>query len=314
MLHIDGLVIRAATAELQIPAVRLLLADESPQELLARSAIVLNTMRRDGPLCDELLVALRGGALVGAIWGQFMAGRTAMLWPPRMAANEQDQTALRLFTLLDAQLQRRGVRMVQAVLKRAGDADAQQLERFGFTHSVDLLYLFSEPVAATSQPPSTQLTFEKYTDERRAQLCELIDATYEDSLDVPQLNGVREMPDVLDGYERTGDSGTSHWFFVQHDGSDVGCLLLSLHAEQRQWELIYMGVTPAVRGCGWGRVMVEYAQWLAAQSEHGRLVLAVDASNNPALQIYAQAGFVECDRRVVYLKIPGHPRLSRPEN
>ena len=302
--------IQIATTELHVAAVRLLLADEPQSELLARAAAVLKTVRRNGQQCDQMLVALRGGALVGSIWGQMTPGRTAVIWPPRITADEPDQTADGLLRELELRLQRSGVDLVQAVLKHAGNADSQRLERFGFVHSVELLYLLSERVPGPNLPQPGPLTFVSYTTDQQLRMAQLLEATYEGSLDVPQLNGVREMSDVLDGYEQTGDADSSRWFFVEHEGSNVGCLLLARHAEQGQWELVYMGLTPPARGYGWGQVIVEFAQRLTSQSEYRRLVLAVDAANEPALRIYTRSGFMRCDRRAVFLKIPGHHHLS----
>jgi GNAT superfamily N-acetyltransferase len=64
-----------------------------------------------------------------------------------------------------------------------------------------------------------------------------------------------------------------------------------------------MGVLPAARGHGWGAGIVRYAQWLAGQAARGRLVLAVDAANAPALRMYAAAGFRQWDQTSVFLRI-----------
>jgi hypothetical protein len=93
------------------------------------------------------------------------------------------------------------------------------------------------------------------------------------------------------------------WLTVQHAGADVGCLLISPERENVQWELTYMGVVPEARGRGFGLAMARHAQWLALESKCGRLVLAADAANAPAIEVYAAAGFTTWDRRSVFLRV-----------
>ena len=74
-------------------------------------------------------------------------------------------------------------------------------------------------------------------------------------------------------------------------GVDVGCLLIADWPQNDQWELIYMGVVPEARGRGYGVAVVRQAQWLAGCAGRQRLVLAVDTANEPAMRVYAAAGF-----------------------
>jgi mycothiol synthase len=90
---------------------------------------------------------------------------------------------------------------------------------------------------------------------------------------------------------------------ARHDGADLGCLLLADHPDQRIWELVYMGIVPEARGRGLGLALARQAQWRARQAGAERLVLAVDAANEPALRGYAAAGFITWDRRSVFLKL-----------
>ena len=62
-----------------------------------------------------------------------------------------------------------------------------------------------------------------------------------------------------------------------------------------------MGVAPEARGQGIGLEITRQAQWLAAREHAERLVLAVDAANQPAIDVYAAAGFTGWDRRSVFV-------------
>ena len=167
----------------------------------------------------------------------------------------------------------------------------------------ELLYLVSPNSEFPTSPPATSLEFESYSPANHQRLARIVEATYQQTLDCPQLDGIRDVEDVLAGYRASGVFDASRWLIVRHDGADVGCLLLGDFPENDNWELVYMGVTPSARGHGWGIELVRYAQWRAGQAGRARLVLAVDAANGPAIRLYAAAGFQAWERRTVFVKI-----------
>ena len=68
-------------------------------------------------------------------------------------------------------------------------------------------------------------------------------------------------------------------------------------------EKFLVGVVPFARGRSWGMDITRHAQWLTSRAGRPRLVLAVDAANEPAISMYAALGFRAWDRRTLYLKI-----------
>jgi hypothetical protein len=85
-------------------------------------------------------------------------------------------------------------------------------------------------------------------------------------------------------------------------------LLLADHPDDDQWELVYMGIIPAARGRGWGLQITRHAQWLTGCAARRRLILAVDAANQPAVAMYAAAGFQTWNRRSAFVKsLPTSP-------
>ena len=151
--------------------------------------------------------------------------------------------------------------------------------------------------------PECALRFEMYQVEHRQRLAKLIEQTYEQSCDLAELNGVRNISDVLDEYEHTGQFHPDRWRLVTHNEQDVGCLLMADHPRDNQWELVYMGLIPVARGKKWGTAIARYGGWLARQANCERLMLAVDAKNLPALSVYNHVGFEIVDRRKLFLKI-----------
>jgi ribosomal-protein-alanine N-acetyltransferase len=77
---------------------------------------------------------------------------------------------------------------------------------------------------------------------------------------------------------------------------------MNLHPDVRHAEIVYIAMIPEVRGRGWGRELIKQAIELARRAGAERIVLAVDAANQPAIRIYQALGFFEFDRRAVWVR------------
>ncbi|HEX4145973.1 MAG TPA: GNAT family N-acetyltransferase [Pirellulales bacterium] len=250
-----------------------------------------------------LLVARRGSEVVGGAWAQTQPGGTAMVSPPGVAEGEPASTADRLLEELLATLAGADVRLAQALLTTDCGDDFERLGRQRFEHVADLLYMVALASEFPDSPPAGDLEFEPYQESQQQRLALLVERTYEGTRDCPRMNGLRETTSVLAGYRAAGRFDPGRWFFLRHDGRDVGCLLLTEHPEHRQWELVYIGLVPEARGRSWGLEAVRRAQALAAEAHATCLLLAVDAANEPAVAMYAAAGFAAWDRRSVLVRL-----------
>lgn len=278
-------------------ALQVLLENRSPE---AQAALEAAAQSVD----EELLIAaLRGEQVVGAVFAQRQPGKVALVWPPRTTAEETGNTAGELFRELLDRLRLDGVQVVQAFPDVPGHADQQLLAAAGFEHVADLLYLVCTEAGFPTAPPTLSIELEACCDANLARLSEVLERSYEGTLDCPRLNGVRSAEDVLETYRAAGVFDAARWFLVRANQQDVGCLLLADHPQDEQWELVYIGLVPAARGQGIGRDLVRQAQWLTRQAGRRRLVLSVDAANAPALGLYASEGFAAWDRRAIYLQI-----------
>lgn len=286
-------------------ALAMLVSRDPASERAGGIAAITTALRREGVSTATLVGAKRAATLTAAAWAQILPGKTALIWPPRLEVNESETVGDQLQKFLDSQLEAAGIRMAQAVLPDRENLDAQRLLRVGYTHAADLLYLVNMLGQGRAEVATAEfnIDFEQYTQAERNRLSELIERTYVDTLDVPALDGMREMDDVLNGYEQTGIFSPERWFFIRHGDEDVGCLLLNDHPERQQWELVYMGIVPEARGNGWGGQAARFAQQLAIDAGREGLILAVDVSNEPAVDAYTRAGFFEVSRRSVFLKV-----------
>ncbi len=261
---------------------------------------------------EALYVALCGGRVVGAAWGQRQPGNTAVLWPPRLLGSQDPQVAHRLAEAAVRHLDGAGVVMTQVLLPPGEMELVPVLTAAGFSHLADLIYLSCEAEQFPTQPPECgELQFVEYDPAERRRLIDVVERTYAGTLDCVGLNGQRQIEDVIDGYRETGVFRAENWLIAVCcpsassglGGRDVGVLLLADHPRAGHWELMYMGLVPEARGRGWGHRIARHAQWLARSAGVERIVLAVDAANRPALAMYEQAGFAAWDRRSVLVRI-----------
>ena len=262
------------------------LAAESPQGLVA-----------------GLWVGYRGDSMAGAVLAQVLPGKTALVSPPRISGHEPIETALELLTPIIAQLSHDDVRLAQTLLDTEPSPDARVMTELGFHYASDLLFLVSVEDSFPQSRAEDSLEYLPCLPGLDGRLADIVQRTYVGSLDCPEIDGVRQLDDVLNGYRKTGVFHPERWMLVRHKGVDVGCLLLTDHPRSNQWEMIYMGLVSEARGKGFGKAIARYAQWRARQAERRRLVLAVDANNAPAISAYLAMNFVIWDRRRMFLRV-----------
>ena len=228
----------------------LLWSSESAEQ--RRNWIAATLARPDERALRGLLTARRRERLAGVVWYQVQSGRSAAIWPPRLIPNEDPKTADRLITAVEELLDRDQTVVSQSLLRSTTDRDAGLLRRHGYWHAADLLYLVWDSNTSVKHQGELPLRFTLISASDRERLVRLVERTYIDTRDIPALNDVRSVHDVLDGYYQVNPASRLHWFVVQHDGLDIGCLLATEHVENDQWELVYMGLVPEERGRGWG--------------------------------------------------------------
>ena len=281
----------------------LLFSSMNAGERVAQMATTLAALGSGRLSLDGLLEARRGERTVGIAWGSVMGGRAALVWPPQLVAGEEESTAQALFQALDTWMQANHIQLANAFLADDQSLDARRLTAANYSRAAEILYLVSDQSSFPDSPVLTDLQFEPFSEDKQERLAAIVEQTYEGTLDCPSLDGKRDIADVLAGYQESGVYDPQRWFLVRHGGDDIGCLLLTDHPAENQWELIYQGIIPAARGQGFGLAMTRHAQWLTCDANRSRLVLAVDAENQPAISAYTTSGFQQWDRRYVYVKL-----------
>ncbi len=137
---------------------------------------------------------------------------------------------------------------------------------------------------------------------------DLLDATFQKSLDCPALNGLRGGEEVLQSFllDQVWDSQLP-WELLCDGPRPIGCALLNRHPRDIN-ELVYIGLIDGYRGRGLGQRLVQSAIQISRDQGAEMLVTAVDSQNWPACNIYHNLGFHEHRELAVWL--PSRIKIS----
>ena len=131
----------------------------------------------------------------------------------------------------------------------------------------------------------------------RLALASALEQSYIDTLDCPELCGMRDVDDVIESHKATGEWRADLWWLIEERHEVRGCMLLNHSPDQSAVELVYLGLAPALRGRGLGRVLLQQAIPPTARTGAAHLNCAVDRRNTPALRVYDSLGFREFSAR-----------------
>jgi ribosomal protein S18 acetylase RimI-like enzyme len=307
-----GLRVATATPDDRPAAARLLAAGRpDPDAAASRHLDLLATGELDPA---GLFVARdRSGLVRGAMLAQRVPGALGLAWPPRAGTPAAEDG---LAAAACGWLRAGGVKVGQAFAPPHDRAGMAPLERSGFRRVTEVVHLRrgidpaagdpgrGPPARARPEeptPPAGPLELVPYTEADRVVFADTLLATYDGSLDCPELTGDRTPGELLDGFAGPLADRPGWRLLARHWGEPVGVLLFDAGVEPGAVELSYLGLVPAARGRGWGDGLVRRAVRFAARDGAAALTLSVDARNGPARRLYARHGFREHDRRAVYL-------------
>ena len=297
--------IRLCPAEARAEALSLLYRqiDASIRGLVVAEA--LSEANRGAIDLSGLWIAQRGGKIVGTLLSQQLVGRAGAVWPPEVLEGWGRTSIARqlLFAALE-QLRSIGCQIAQAVVEVSAPARVgNDLTRGGMPRITELHYLNRDTSSPISfYPPQDRLDWRTFGPDTENQFRRVLQATYHGSLDMPELEGIRSLDDVIAGHRATGRFDPSLWLLgtIEKEPESAAVILLSEVTDRNAWEVAYLGLTPTARGRGLALASLEHA-WALASTKVDRLELAVDFRNKPAVRLYEAAGFRTHDRRAVHL-------------
>jgi ribosomal protein S18 acetylase RimI-like enzyme len=318
--------VRTATADRRTIALELLYSSLPAEERAARVAESLQSAA-DGELdLSHLLLAELDDSPVGVLLLLLPPDGTGFVWPPvvttQQSSNEIEDALLQAAAQrLDAEKAWIG----QCLLDLNQSRERKALTRNGFAHLTDLKFFDRSlgPALADSEQAAldrgrgvaARHTLE-YVPYRRAhnrlRFANVLAQTYRGTLDCPELNEVRDARQSLTHHEAAGSFSPDMWRLYRHDGDDVGdvgVLLMVERPEQQAWEVVYLGVIETARRRGLARAMLFDGLQAARDAGAERLLLAVDARNAPAIQLYESLGFRLKSVRAAHVRLRGDQAL-----
>lgn len=268
---------------------------------------LLNECQTESLDLDGLIVCRLDSRLAGAALAQVNPGRTMFLWPPRVApilsGVRERETYSRLLHYVRSSARERDVRLVQSLLSDDDRDLAPVYLASGFRRLTRLVYLQRFVDDVPIAPPKSDLEFIAYEPARHTEFLAVLDRSYHDTRDCPELNGVRSLEEIFASHKAQGEFNPDHWLLAHRGGDYVGCLLLAGLPSIQAVEIAYVAVLPEARGGGLGRELTRHAFRLAKSAGAQIVTLAVDGRNEPARKMYESEGFEPWDARDVYLLI-----------
>ncbi len=283
---------------------RLLATDSSGavDDLYARDLVRLARLHREA--LGGMHVAERGGRLHGVVLPVVSPGRTMLLFVPLHINGAFEEHASRqLIEMVCGKAASSGVQLAQVLVDVHGERTRSLLLGCGFRQLAELLYMHlsvHREVRAPILPDGCGWV--TYGPESHDLFARTILASYQQSLDCPALNGLRDIGDIIAGHRATGEFDPSLWFALRRGHEGAAVVLLSRVPRANMVELIYLGVAPEHRGRGMADLLLRQALWVTSASGYARLSLAVDASNVPALKLYWRHGLQAAGRKMALLR------------
>lgn len=284
--------VSAASPHEFMPALRLLRGEQSNEQTEQHNAALI---ARNFDLSGCFVARSVGGRIRGAALVQIMPGALGVSWPPRGETIEIENAVV---LAANDWLRSRGVKVCQAFAWSAELPAMAPLVRNGFRPITQLVFMRSDlsPAVGFLQTP---LTFETAVPPFTPEFRQTLLATHEHTLDCPELNQARLAEELLAGL--TDELPRTRWHLAKLDNVPIGSVIHSVGIDPTIGELSYLGVVPGARGRGLGGELLKFVLSESIRDNVRAVTLSVDSRNEPALRIYRRFGFMETDRREVFL-------------
>lgn len=250
----------------------------------------------------------RGRRLESAVVAYDGGGSSALVYVPRLQPSASQRTAVSDCLLaLHTVCKVRKIKILEALLESDAHDAARSLEGAGFRYLTRLVYLSRQiPGQQVDVKVADDVQWLSYTAEREELFCRALDASYAESLDCPELTGLRTAEEILAGHRASGLFDPAHWWVVTRESQPVGVLLLCGVPGRAALEIAYIGVAQPVRGTGVANALVQRAIEAVRSVNAVTLTLAVDRRNLPARRLYQRWFFRPVAMRDAWVAI-SHP-------
>ncbi len=270
--------------------------------VLSQARAILAGMQSRDDTDGCLWWARREGRCLGAAMTIEKAGNVGILFhsPPDTPGVEVDGLA-RAIIAASGQCLDSGNSLVQTLADPDNASVQEVLARTNLELMTELIYLNLQLPAKIKGAKTDGLSWRPFDDMPEQEQLALLASTYEQSLDCPELHGVRDSRDVLEGHRSAGVYRSDAWWSVAVEGEPAGCIMVNDSEYSGMADVVYLGVTMAYRRRGIARAMLSRAVQQAQLRGRNEIALAVDARNSIAAKLYEATGFKDVQRRLVYL-------------
>ncbi len=310
----------------QRQALSLMISENEPEAKERELEKIFASVRKGQLDLTHLLIATTGRNILAAQLMIAQQDKTAILWPaaidpafPGEAPNnphllESIQETLLKKTILLAQ--KEACVQIQTTVEHDDTTRSAFYERNGLPAIGELLYM-QRPA---SRCPPTDNPCESRTDLEQTEdalklvpvtegisdefLGELLQGTYIESADFPELQHNHDAYRSLLTHRLQGEYHPKHWFVIKQNETAAGVLFFSWHPDIEQWELTYLGILPEFRGKGIaGKAIGKSFQ--DSSRNNNPVFLGVDSRNHYAIKVYESHGFVLLSRQRVHVLLTG---------
>jgi len=295
---------RVQSAEV-VPALQLILGSDgraADQDHVLELMKV--TAQRGIDLADIWITENRGG-IVWAALPVVSPGRTVLFFGTSATLMNEDLSGM------DAGIEAvcrhyagQGIQLAQMLIDPVDQRTVATYLRHDFKLMAELVYL--QRTLRRAKPPAPlpgEFRILNYSDQTHAAFAAAVLASYEKSLDCPAMNGLRDIEDILAGHKAAGVFDPNDWFLLLHGSDPVAVLLLGMNHQADGMELVYLGLSPQVRGYGLGNYFMQVAEARVCERKVSKLSLAVDAANAPALKLYYRHGMKQMTRKLALMRM-----------
>ncbi len=291
-----------------LPALHLAMSVEPPHAADRPQSSVANLLsgsRRGTVSIDLLFGAFDDRQLISACVAVESPGAAAMVFAPtQLGDRPRYRATVGLLRALQNSAWRRSLALLEVLLPLGDQTSANVLREAGYTHLTRLVYLRRENAETVVSAADVELSWVQYLPERETHFAEVLEETYTQSQDCPELTSLRSTADVLAGHRATEHFDPTLWWVAQRRGRSAGILLLNRIPAAAALEVEYVGVVPPARGTGVSDTLMARAVAAAEASSVTSLALAVDCRNTPARRWYARWGFLEVGAREAWIASP----------
>lgn len=218
-----------------------------------------------------------------------LPGRAATLGGVRA---DKPQIGSQLVNDLASQCLASGIKQVQAITATDANTAKEILLTSDLKWVTQVAHIYRQVADPPREfKPAAGLSLLSAGDFAACRVAQIIQSTFDGTHDCPEINGLRDAGDVLDGFlEGIPLRRSKHWYIAMLRGQVAGCLLLTATSATLM-ELSYVGVLPSHRKLGIGKSLIDSAIRTSKGCHKTHLAAAVDCRNVPALRAYDAFGF-----------------------